>query len=159
DLDTTMPKRVDEGVYAIDGDKLKICVGRPVEGVKERPLDFATEGKPGRRLMVFQREKAGAGDGTVGGPGFAGIMIRFDQDTGEVSVAGTIEGSPARKAGLKKDDVIVKVGTEPATDLKTVIGLVRQVKSGSDLTISIRRGEQNRDITVRVGVVPFYVLF
>ena len=155
DLDFRKSNRVDEGVYAVDGDMLKICVSKPSDGVKERPLDFATEGKPSRRLLVFQRQKPGSGDGTVGGPGFAGVQIRKGPNDEHVSVAGFVKGSPAEKAGLKKDDILLKVGGAPATDLKTVIDLVRQVKSGNDLTLSIRRGDDEREITVRVGVLPF----
>lgn len=158
DLDFRKSERVDEGVYAVDGDKLKICVSRPVDGVKERPLDFATEGKPTRRLLVFERQKAGADDGTIGGPGFAGVQLRKGKDDEHVAVAGFVKGSPAEKAGLKKDDILLKVGGAPVTDLRTVVALVRQAKSGSDLTLSIRRGDNERDITVRVGVLPFMLL-
>jgi uncharacterized protein (TIGR03067 family) len=158
DLDFKKAKRVDEGIFAIEGDKLKICVNQPKDGVKERPLDFATEGKAGRRLLVFQREKAGADDGTAGGPGFVGVQIGYHPDTKQVIVVNTLEASPARKAGLKKDDAILKVGGEPVTDLKSVIRLVQQAKSGSKLTITIERGEKERDVAVRVGVLPFFLL-
>src|SRR5262245_11217209 len=51
DLGFLNPKRVLEGVYAVDEDTLKICVNRQTEGVKERPLGFSTEGKPDWRLL------------------------------------------------------------------------------------------------------------
>src|SRR5262245_59233447 len=44
DLTFLKPKRVYEAVYAVDRDTLKVCVNRLTEGVKERPLGFATRG-------------------------------------------------------------------------------------------------------------------
>jgi uncharacterized protein (TIGR03067 family) len=157
DLNLLKAKRTDEGIFASDGDTLKICLSKPA-AVKERPLDFTTEGKPDRRLLVFERQKADAGDGSAGGPGFVGVQIGYHPETKQVIVIAPLEASPAQKAGLKKNDVILKVGGQEATDLKSVIELVRQAKSASDLVLSIRRGDADRDITVRVGVVPFFLL-
>jgi len=63
DLGFRQPRRVYEGVYAVTGETLKICVNRLTEGVKERPLEFSTAGKPDWRLLVFKRIKAGEEDG------------------------------------------------------------------------------------------------
>jgi uncharacterized protein (TIGR03067 family) len=155
DLDFRKAKRVDEGIVAVDADKLKICISKATDSVKERPLDFATGGKPARRLLVFAREKPGADDGSTDGPGFVGMQIKLDTDTDMVIVDLVLAGSPAQKAGLKKDDRLLKVGGAPPTTVKSTVDLVRQARPGSDLVLSIRRGDKERDITIRVGVAPF----
>jgi uncharacterized protein (TIGR03067 family) len=158
DLEFVKLKRVLEGIYSVEGDTLKLCVNRQSEGAKERPQTFATEGKSDLRLLVFKRVKDAKGDEAEEGAGFVGIQIRRNDDDTEVSVAAALEGSPAEKAGLKKDDVLVKVGGEAATTLQGVIKAVRAVKPGSELTLRIKRDGKEQDVTVKVGVVPFFLL-
>jgi S1-C subfamily serine protease len=107
-------------------------------------------------LLVFKRDKAGAGDKPEG-PGFVGIAIRVSADRKAVVITGASKGSPAQKAGLKKGDVILKVGNEKAADLPSVVRLVRQARAGSDLVFRIRRAGKEQDITVKTGIVPFFL--
>jgi uncharacterized protein (TIGR03067 family) len=157
DLHFLKPKKVLEGVYSLDGDTLKVCVNRLTEGVKERPLGFSTKGKSEWRLLVFQREKAG-GDGKEGLAGFVGVAIQLNKERKELSLAQVFDGSPAKEAGLKQNDILLKVGAEEAMDLRTVVNLVRQSRPGSNLTFRVRRGDQEREIVVKVGVMPFFLL-
>ncbi len=157
DLAFDNPKRVFEAVYVVDGDTLKISVNRLDAAVKERPLDFETKDKPGRRLLVLEREKAGADDGTKDAPGFVGMQLSYDKDTGKVRIDALIEGSPAKKSGLKKDDIVLQVGDTAASDLKTVVDAVREVRPATDLTLRVERDGKELDIKVRVGVLPFFL--
>src|SRR5947209_14504025 len=75
DLNFTDGKQTYEGVYKIEGDTLTICVNRLTAGVKERPLDFAADSKEDRQLLVLEKLKPGADDGTKDGPGFVGMQI------------------------------------------------------------------------------------
>jgi uncharacterized protein (TIGR03067 family) len=151
-------ERVFEGIYKVDGDKLTICVNKLTDGVKERPLDFTTEGNESRRLLKFTREKPGADDGTKDAPGFVGVQIGKDKDDMGVRVVATIAGSPAKKAGLKQDDVILRVGQNPATTIKEVVDLIRAVRPGGEVSLRIRRDDKEQDIKVRAGVLPFFLL-
>jgi uncharacterized protein (TIGR03067 family) len=157
DLTFADPKRVFEAIYTIEGNTLKICVNTITDGVKERPGDFTTEDKAGRRLLTLTRLKAGAGDGTADAAGFIGIQIRVDKDTKAVEIGGVLKGTPAEKAGLKQDDVLVKVGTEDAGSLKGVVDAIRELRPGADVTIRVRRGDKEQDVKVRVGVMPFFL--
>jgi uncharacterized protein (TIGR03067 family) len=157
DLAFVSPKKVYEGVYEVGKDTLKVCVNRQTEGVKDRPLGFATKDKPDLRLLVFKREKD-LKDPTEGLAGYAGVAIRADSDPKQLVIAQVLAGSPAKKAGLKRDDVLVAVGGQEATELRAVIRLVQLAKPRSELTFRVRRDGKEQDITVKVGVMPFYLL-
>lgn len=156
DLAFRDPKKTYEGVYALAGDTFKLCVNRQTEGVKERPQDFATQGKSDLRFLVFKRLPAGETADDISG--FVGIMIRMDEDKRHVVISDALPGSPARKAGLKKDDILLKVGGIDATDLQQVVKIVRQQKPGSDFVLRIKRDDKEKEITVKVGKLPFYLL-
>ncbi len=146
-----------EGVYKVDKDTLTVCLGLPTDGAKERPLDFETKEKKNRRLLVFRREKAGTGDGPEGGMGWLGVQIRKEDD--RISVAEVFEGSPAKKAGLKKADVVLKVGaTEVTDDLQGMVRMIQQAKPGSELKLVVRRDGKEQRLTAKVGVLPFHLL-
>ena len=158
DLKFHNPERVYEGIYAVEDDTLKICINRVTEGVKERPGAFSTKGKPEWRLLVFKRDKERKGDDIAGLGGFVGLMIQAPGDGKPLLIAGVLRDSPAMKAGLKKDDALVRVGGVEATDLRSVITRVRQAKPGGELAVRIKRGDKEQAVTIRVGVVPFFLL-
>jgi uncharacterized protein (TIGR03067 family) len=152
------PKRVLEGIYIIEDDTLKICVNNATDGVKERPGEFSTKDKSGHRLLVFKRDKDRKADSIEGLAGFVGVQIKVDDDSKQVMVVDAIPNSPAAKAGLKKDDVFLKIGDQDATDIKSVVNMIRKVKPGSELSLRIKRDGKEKDITVKATVVPFFPL-
>ena len=158
DLSPTDSKKTYEGIYSVEDDALKICLNASSEGVKERPTEFSTKDKPKLRLLVLRRDKADAADGTAGKHGFVGLQLRFDQDRKEVVVSGTLEKGPAEKAGMRKDDVVLKVSGVDVMDLHSAVDLVRQQKPGADLALHIRRDGKEQDVTIKVGVIPVALL-
>jgi uncharacterized protein (TIGR03067 family) len=156
DLGLVKSKLVHEGIYQIDKDRLKICVNMMTDGVKERPLKFDHEGIEKFRTLVFVRDKPGTE--LEGAAGFVGVQLRIDDKTKKVQIVDTIKGSPAEKAGIKKDDLLLKVGGDEPGDLQQTINLVRQLKPGSDAILRVRRAGKEQDITVKVGVAPFLFL-
>jgi uncharacterized protein (TIGR03067 family) len=156
DLTLAKSKRVHEGVYKLDKDRLKICVGLMTDGVKERPLKFGHKNIEKYRTLVFARDKPGTE--LEGAAGFVGIQLRTDDKTEEVVVVDALKDSPAQKAGFKKDDVILKVGNDAVQDLQQTVDLVRQLKPGAKAVLRIRRAGKEQDITVKIGVAPFLFL-
>jgi uncharacterized protein (TIGR03067 family) len=153
DLVLAKTKRVHEGIYKLVGDRLTICVGLTTEGVKERPLKFDNEDIEKFRTLLFVRDKPGSE--LEGAAGFVGIQLRMDDATKQIQVVDTIKDSPAQKAGLKKDDVLLKVSSNAAADLQQTVNVMRQLKPGSDAVLRIRRAGTEQDITVKVSVAPF----
>jgi uncharacterized protein (TIGR03067 family) len=156
DLGLVKPNRVHEGIYKLEKDRLTICVNVMTEGVKERPLKFGHKGIDKFRTLLFVRDKPGTE--LEGAAGFVGVQLRADDTKKEIKVVDTIKGSPAQKAGLKKDDVLLQVGGDAPADLQQAVNLVRQLRPGSDAVLRVRRAGKERDITVKVGVAPLLFL-
>jgi uncharacterized protein (TIGR03067 family) len=156
DLGFVKSKRVHEGIYKLDKDRLKICVGVMADGVKDRPLSFDTKGIDKYRTMIFVRDKAGTEFDGV--PGFVGVQLRVEEKSKEIQVVDTIKDSPAEKAGLKKDDFLLKVGNDAAEGLEQTVNLVRQIRPGAETVLRIRRDGKEQDIKLKVGVAPFQIL-
>ena len=155
-LDLTFGKdRVYEGVYAVEKDQLKVCVNKRSGGVKDRPGGLSTENQADWRLMVFDRVPAA--DAAAPEAGFVGIQLRADADRGVV-VDAALDKSPAKAAGLKRDDVVLRVAGRDVGTLMATVDAVRSAKPGGRLELRVRRGSEERDVTVRVGLVPFEVL-
>jgi uncharacterized protein (TIGR03067 family) len=157
DLTLADGKKAYEGVYSVEEDTLKICLNSQSEGPKERPQEFVTKDKAHLRLLTFKRDKSDAGD-KEGATGYVGLALRIDKDKTEVSVADAFEGGPAQKAGLQKDDVVLKAGGAEATSLVAVIDAVRRLKPGDEIVFRVRRDGKEKEITVKAGVLPLALL-
>jgi uncharacterized protein (TIGR03067 family) len=155
DLAVAKSKKTLEGIYVVEKDTWKICVSAEAEGVKERPQGFSTKDKPTYRLLVFERDKGEDTDVLAGVGAFVGIQISFDKEKNEVIIGDTIPESPARKAGLKKDDVILKIEGGQPSSLMGAVNTIRRFKPGSEVTFSIRRDGKETDIKVKAAVIPF----
>jgi uncharacterized protein (TIGR03067 family) len=153
DLTIKEPERKYEGVYSVEKDTLSICLNRR-DGATDRPGKLSTQDQPDWLLLVFEKEKAAPAKPTEGLTGFVGVMLASSED-GEIVVNSPIKGSPAEKAGIKKDDVILKVGQVKASDLQTTVKAVRDMKPGSKLDLTIQRDKKEMTISVTVGVLPF----
>jgi uncharacterized protein (TIGR03067 family) len=157
DVQLLNPKRVLEGIYAIEQDRLRICLNKQTEGVKERPHALSTKDQENWRLLVFERDRSDA-DPNEGLTGFVGLALRLDAERQEVIVNEALGDSPAQKAGLQKDDVVLKIAGGEVTTLRSAIEAVRRTRPRTDLVFHIRRNGKETDITVKVGVLPFSAL-
>jgi len=158
DLSLHDSKRQLEGIYTLEDDTFRICVNTTTEGAKERPGDFSTKDKPGIRILTFKRDKERKADSLEGLAAFIGVQIKLDDESKQVVVASTFPDSPAEKAGLKKDDIFLKVGDQEAKDLRSVVTMIRKLKPGSELVVTVKRDDKEKEITVKAGVMPFYLL-
>jgi uncharacterized protein (TIGR03067 family) len=155
DMRFNNPERIYEGVYAAKNDSLKVCLNAYTEGVKERPDAFSVKEHPAWRLLSFERVKPEeAGTGT----GFVGLSLRFDEKHKVVIVNAALDGSPAKKVGLCKDDILLEVGGVRVADLPSALKAVRAAKPRTELALRIRRDGKEHEATVKVGLLPFTLL-
>jgi uncharacterized protein (TIGR03067 family) len=149
------PKQTFEGIYKLEKNTLTICLNARSD-VKERPSDFKTKDKESLRLLVLERLEKAEKDETEGTSAYVGIMLGKDaQDPTKVAIDDTLEGSPGKKAGLKKGDVLVTVSGVAPADLRTAVALVRQSQPGQDLVLRVKRDGKEMDVTVKTGILPW----
>ncbi|MSR32626.1 MAG: TIGR03067 domain-containing protein [Gemmataceae bacterium] len=159
DLTFYSPKGTCEGIYQFDGKKLTLCVNRSTGGIRERPLGFVVGENSDIRLMEFVRDPEALPGGTEGLTGYVGLALRVEQATGKILVEDTLKGRPARKAGLKKGEVIVQVGGTKGVEITLVVGVIRRAKPGQTLIFKILRDGKVVEVPVKVRVLPVNLLF
>ena len=65
-------------------------------------------------------------------------------------MAGVTPGSPAEKAGVKQDDVILKVDDQDVATLRAFSDILRSLTPGQTVKVVLRRGEAEQELTVTV---------
>lgn len=122
--------------YAIPiGAKLDVRQGDQVKSVSV--LDFVTRGIKGEyKPTERDRSREGAG-------GFTGIV--FVPNVVERTppyVEDVIPDSPAAKAGLKPDDLIVYLDGEPVNSIAAWKDLIDRIRPGTIIKLEVRRGDK-----------------
>jgi serine protease Do len=84
--------------------------------------------------------------------GWLGIFIK--EEKGFISITGLVDDSPAEKAGLKEGDMILKYGDEDVEDLHSFIKTVIETKPGTKVPITVKRGDKEKKIDVKIGSKP-----
>jgi serine protease Do len=69
-------------------------------------------------------------------------------------VSNVVKGSPAEKAGLKKDDRIQAVAGDEVLDPAHMAVLVGRYVAGQEVKLSVLRGEEKIDLTAKLEVPP-----
>jgi hypothetical protein len=77
----------------------------------------------------------------------AGVRAGLVND--KVIVKDVAPGSPAQKAGLKANDVILTFDNITITDTAVLAGLIQDVQFGATKQIRIRRGNETLDLSIR----------
>ena len=81
--------------------------------------------------------------------GFLGTEL--ENDSKELVVKTVLAGSPADKAGLKAGDRIQQAKGKSIESANDLLETVRKLPPGSTLKLSIKRGDESKDITVELG--------
>src|SRR5688500_12352120 len=70
--------------------------------------------------------------------------------SGAATIKNVMPGSGAAEAGLQAGDVIVAVGGTDVRDSTTVKRIAEKTRPGDTLSMRIRRGEEERDVSVQL---------
>jgi serine protease Do len=99
--------------------------------------------------------------GIDGGGAWLGVMLKdlTVEEVKELKLAGdygvqvkeVVDDSPAAKAGLAKEDVIVEFAGEKVRSAEQLRRLVRETPPGRDVTIVVRRGSETKTLTATLG--------
>jgi carboxyl-terminal processing protease len=88
-------------------------------------------------------------EGTTGK--FVGVGIEISQEDGLIKVVSPIEDSPAYRAGLKPNDLIVKIDDSPVKGMTLNEGVKRmRGEPNTKVLLSIYRKEENRTFPVTI---------
>jgi serine protease Do len=68
-----------------------------------------------------------------------------------VGITSVIKDSPAEKAGLRKDDVILRIDNESVTSVRKLNRLVSEVAPDQTVQIGISRGGSEQEMAVTIG--------
>jgi S1-C subfamily serine protease len=79
-----------------------------------------------------------------------GILVLRDS----LIVDQVMPGLPADKAGLRSQDVIVRVGTLLPQQFKQVVDHITSFRPGAIVEIEVQRGEERKVFKVKLAVRP-----
>lgn len=86
---------------------------------------------------------------------FEGIGAEISQGDNHIEIVSPIKDSPADKAGLKAHDVIMSINGKSTQGWSTTkASNTIRGKTGTKVSLNIKRGDTTFDITVERGVVP-----
>jgi carboxyl-terminal processing protease len=141
-------------------DELDKAAGRtaPDSAISSSALRALSASVPGGAHLIsadaLRLQEQIAGNRYVG----TGIQIRFDDKEKLTQIVLPFPGGPARRAGAKANDLIVKVdGKDMAGHtLQQVVAALRG-EEGTKVTMTVRQPgtDQTRDLPMTRGVVPF----
>jgi S1-C subfamily serine protease len=73
---------------------------------------------------------------------YLGTVPDMTDSPGGVRLLGVRAGSPAEQAGLRGDDIIMRIGDMDVRDLQAMTDALRSHKPGDTVNIVVRRGSQ-----------------
>jgi hypothetical protein len=137
------------------GDRILELAGKKVEGASTflaqtralQPGDkvevlIEREGKSEKLALELVRAPAGFTD-----PNF-GFVVNLMQVKGGLVLNEVVPGSTAEKAGLKKGDRIVAMSGEPILDRNSYLEVVRLVRPGEVVQMTVERGGKRLQVQV-----------
>ncbi len=92
------------------------------------------------------------GGGLAKGGPYLGVQNMQKDDGCHITVV--TPGSPAEKAGLKANDIIVKFDGKQVTAAAPLPTLINAKKAGDTIVLEIRRGEETLSLKVEIGKRP-----
>ena len=88
----------------------------------------------------------------VKGSGFLGLATEVRPEGG-LRVTKLANNSPAREAGVKEGDVLLKLNGTPLAKHEQLVELVKELAAGDELTLELDRGGKNLTLTLNLGAL------
>jgi len=84
--------------------------------------------------------------------GFLGIS--FSRTGGDARIDQVIPRTGAARAGLRRNDLIVKIDNKPMSSRDAVLSMLRATKPEQKIALRIKRGDKERDVSATLGKYP-----
>jgi serine protease Do len=151
----TSPANYGGPLVDIEGRVIGICVplapnvGDAASGVEwyDSGIGFAVPLDDARNVLDAMK----AGKSIV--PAYLGVQMKAEEGGG-VSVSKLLEGGAADKAGIQEGDRVLKTGDEEINDLAQLRAAIGRHIAGDEITVTIRRGEEELKLQVTLGERP-----
>jgi S1-C subfamily serine protease len=112
--------------------------------------DFVSEAMAGKWVASVREKKLNDGPGAYHGIVFVpNILEKTPPFVEKVE-----PGSPAAKAGLRPDDLIVYIEGDPVYSIKAFRDMMARGKPGMELKFEVRRGEKLTSVNITLGDLP-----
>ncbi|MEK7865733.1 MAG: PDZ domain-containing protein [Planctomycetota bacterium] len=87
-------------------------------------------------------------------PGWMGVQLAMDEESGLPAIQAIFPETPAEKAGLQEGDIFVKLDGKDLESVEALIGAVQEAGAGAKLKVTVRRGGEEMDITIKLDERP-----
>src|SRR5438445_3220007 len=113
---------------------------------------FVEAQEPGSTAQTFSFFVEGAFLGVAGEDITKENMSRYGlREVRGVGITQVVKDSPAEKAGLKKDDVILRFEGDSVTSVRKLNRLVAEVAPDQSVKLAISRGGSEQEVSVTIG--------
>jgi photosystem II stability/assembly factor-like uncharacterized protein len=127
----------------------KITSGIPTVKLGRIGLDWSKQ-HPNVVYALIDTEKAGTGNP----PSVVYMGIQGDDANPGAKLTTVIEDGPAAKAGLKVDDIVLKLGDIDVTGYDQLVDKIREKKVGDKVKVKISRDKKDMEIEVTLAQRP-----
>jgi RNA polymerase sigma factor (sigma-70 family) len=86
--------------------------------------------------------------------GYLGVMLKDDDDKRTVLVHEVFPDSPAAKAGVRADDIVLKVADKSVSDTGAAVDILKKLKPGDKVALQLKRGDKELAMTITLGKWP-----
>jgi membrane-associated protease RseP (regulator of RpoE activity) len=121
---------------------------RPTPPAPPADPDFSVEPFEGQFSFLIDGGYLGVNTEDINRENMSRYGLREPHGVGVTSVAA---GSPAEKAGIRKDDVIVRVDGDNVTSVRKLTRLISEIAPDQSVRITISRGGSEQELTATIG--------
>lgn len=84
--------------------------------------------------------------------GYLGVGLA--EGEGGAKIIGVMKGSPADRAGLKVEDVVIEADGKKVLDNESLVNRIQRHRPGDVVTMKVRRGKMNLELKAKLGRLP-----
>ena len=86
----------------------------------------------------------------VRGKAWLGVMLQTSRG-GDVLIADVLPASPAESGGIRVGDTVLRLNAEHIDSADELVQLMRKVRAGEDVEVTVLRNGEERTFTIQVG--------
>ena len=136
------------GVFNLDGELIALTTSIAAVVGGEAPGGFAIPMTPGVRRMIEVLKRGQEVEYGFLGVGVANVDV-VDRDGAVVDQVS--EGTPAKRAGLRENDVILAVNDEPVRDYDDLFLHIGTALAGSEVVLTVRSFGETKKVLVKLA--------